>query len=62
MRMYQGAVAVDKDGQWRGMVKGDVIVEIDAEAVITGMVIGRVVERGGRASVSGMVTEPGRFC
>ncbi|WP_174291860.1 hypothetical protein [Sphingomonas bacterium] len=38
-----------------GMVSGDVIVDEDAEAVIHAMVGGKVVERGGRAVLKGLV-------
>ena len=38
-----------------GMVAVDVIVEQDASAWISGMVSGRIIDHGGRVSVSGMV-------
>ena len=54
--MYQGPITVDQDGDWRGMVDGDLVIGAGRHVRVRGMVNGDViVGPGAEAIITGMV-------
>ncbi len=54
--MFQGTTTVDRDGDWRGMVDGDLVISAGRHVRVRGMVNGDViVGPGAEAVITGMV-------